>query len=59
MGFLLQKDKDFVTLSSQGMQVLALGNSEKKVAKDESGQDLMLHSLNSVNYLKTHPTNCI
>ena len=41
------------------MQVLALGNNQKKITKDESGQELMLHSLNSVNYLKTHPTNCV
>jgi len=51
-GFLLSENKDFITLSKSGMQVLSLGSIEKRAIKDSKKMDLMLHSLEAYNFLK-------
>lgn len=58
-GFLLNKDKDFVTLSADGIGVLALGRHPKRRLVSASKENLMIHSLESVNYLKIDVNNSL
>ena len=55
-GFLLSTN-DFMILSKDGMNLLALGYKESRVVKDKEGQKRMIHSLGSCNYLKIETTN--
>ena len=55
-GFLLSTN-DFMILSKDGMNLLALGLKESRVVKDKDGQRRMIHSLGSCNYLKIESTN--
>jgi hypothetical protein len=55
-GFLLPTN-DFLILSKDGINMLALGEKEGRVVKDNEGQKRFIHSLGSVNYLKIEPTN--
>lgn len=57
MGFLLSKNKDFITVNKAGMQVLSLGSNEKRPIKSADGFDRMIHSLESCNFLKVEPGN--
>lgn len=57
-GFLLPTN-DFLILSKDGINVLALGEKEMRVIKDQEGFKRMIHSLGSCNYLKIEPTNHI
>jgi hypothetical protein len=41
------------------MSVLALGSIEKRAAKSNTGQDILIHSLESYNFLKHDKANCI
>jgi hypothetical protein len=59
MGLLLQKNKDFITVNKQGMQVLCLGSIERRAIKDSNGIDRMIHSLESVNFLKLDSNNYV
>lgn len=59
MGLLLQKNKDFITVNKQGMQVLSLGSTERRAIKDSNGIDRMIHSLESVNFLKLDKNNYV
>lgn len=38
---------------------MSLGTNQKKCVKAESGQEMMIHSLESTNYLKVDPKNFI
>lgn len=55
-GFLLDTN-DFMILSKDGINMIALGEKEGRVIKDMEGKDRFIHSLGSVNYLKIEPTN--
>lgn len=55
-GFLLNSN-DFLILSKDGINVLALGEKEGRVIKDQEGFDRFLHSLGSINYIKIEETN--
>ena len=57
MGFLLEKSKDFIHLSKEGMKVLSLGSHEKRHITDSEGTDRCIHSLESCNFLKVDPNN--
>jgi hypothetical protein len=57
-GFLLPSN-DFLILSKDGINVLAISEKEKRVIKDAEGFERMIHSLGSCNYLKIEPTNHI
>jgi len=57
MGFMLEKNKDFIHLSKEGMRVLSLGSHEKRYIVDSEGQDRCIHSLESCNFLKVDPNN--
>ena len=56
-GFLTQKNSDFVLINRDGINVIALGDQEKRELRDAEGRDRMMHSLASVNYLKVDPGN--
>ena len=58
-GFYLSKNKDFVTINREGINVLSIGNHAKKSVKADNGQDKMIHSLDSMNYLKIDAKNFI
>ena len=55
-GFLLTTN-DFLILSKEGQNVIALGEKESRPLKDKEGDDRLLHSVGSCNYLKIEPTN--
>lgn len=55
-GFLLNSN-DFLILSKDGINVLALGEKKGRVIKDQEGFDRYIHSLGSVNYIKIEKTN--
>lgn len=55
-GFLLHTN-DFIILSKDGVNLLALGERPSRVVKDDKGADRRIHSLGSCNYLKIEPTN--
>jgi hypothetical protein len=59
MGFLLSDSYDFVTISSKGLHLVALGMKDKRCIKDNHGQDLVVHSLGSYSFLKLDANNCI
>ena len=55
-GFLLTTN-DFMILSKDGINLLAIGEKPSRVVKDQDGLDRMIHSLGKCNYLKIEPTN--
>ena len=57
-GFLLETN-DFLVISKDGIQMLALGDQEPKLRRDNEGMKRMVHSLGSVDYLKLEPRNHI
>ena len=57
MGLLLTKYKDFIHLNKSGMHVVSLGSQEKRAVKDNKKVDRMIHSLESVNFLKVDTSN--
>lgn len=59
MGLLLGRNKDYITVNKQGMQVLSLGSTERRAIKDSQGFDRMIHSLESVNFLKLDSNNYV
>lgn len=58
-GILLNKTMDFVTFNRDGMNLLALGSKDKRALVDNRGNNRMIHSLESCNYLKVDKTNYI
>jgi hypothetical protein len=58
-GLILENNKDFVTLSKAGVNILALGSEPKRIVKDAQGNERMIHSLESVNFLKIDPENYV
>ena len=59
MGIMLTKVNDFITFSKDGINVLALGQSEKRVVTDMQGNNRQIHSLQSVSFLKVEQKNFI
>lgn len=58
-GIILQKNNDFITFSKTGINVSALGSSQKRLLHDNQNNDMMVHSLESVDFLKVDPDNFI
>jgi hypothetical protein len=56
-GILLHKSKDFVTVSKTGLNVTALGTWDKRAVTTMDHRDLMIHSLDSYNFLKLSRDN--
>lgn len=50
---------DFVTINREGISLVALGNQHKRVVVDASGQEKIVHSLQSANFLKVEKSNYI
>lgn len=46
-------------LSKQGIRIIALGDGGKRTVVDSNGNQRMIHSLESVNFLKVEPQNFI
>lgn len=58
-GFLTTATNDFVVLSKDGLSIIGLGSEDARKFKDQDQKDVMLHSLESTNYLKVEPNNHI
>ena len=58
-GVLLNANKDFVSFNKSGMSVLGLGSTEQRSIVDSAGMDRMVHSLESVNFLRLDSSNCL
>lgn len=56
-GLILLKNKDYVSFSKSGINVLAMGSTHKKEITDCDGQKKMIHSLDSLSFLKVEPIN--
>lgn len=46
-------------VNREGISLLSLGTNQKKCVKAENGQEMMIHSLESTNYLKIDQKNFI
>ena len=53
----MSKNKDFVTINRERINVLSLSNQDKRIITADSGQEKMIHSLGSTNFLKVEPSN--
>ena len=58
-GFLLRKNKDFLIISKDGINVLNLGMKGARPVTDNNGATRMLHALAACNYLRIEKTNHI
>lgn len=56
---IMDKNKDFVILTKDGMQVLNLSHEPKKILMDYRKQPTVIHSLDSPSFLKLEPCNFI
>jgi hypothetical protein len=54
---MIEKNKDFITLSRAGISILALGDREKSKVRDSSGMDKIVHSIESLDFLKVDKNN--
>jgi hypothetical protein len=59
MGIMLTSNKDFISINKDGMHVVSLGSQPRKPLVDDNGYDRMLHSLDSVSFLKVDDENFI
>lgn len=48
-----------MTLNRDGVNVFSLGSKNKREIEDADGNMRMMHSFESVNYLKLDPTNAV
>ena len=58
-GLFVNQTKDYVTLSKEGLNIVCMGTISKKALINSEGQDTMIHSLDSVSFLKVEPLNFI
>ena len=56
-GILTHKNNDFIKVNRDGIAIIALGAIEKRKLRDAEGAERMIHSLESMNYLKVDPGN--
>lgn len=56
---LLQKNKDLIVCSKEGLSVISLGIMPMRKIKTSDGSLWMLHSLENLNFLKMDPENYI
>jgi hypothetical protein len=56
-GLLLQRTKDYLSFSKAGINVVSLGSCGKKELIDAEGLNKMIHSLDSLSFLKVEPIN--
>ena len=48
---------DYITINRDGISVIELGSAHRRSITSDNGDEHMLHSLESVNYLKIDPNN--
>ena len=48
-----------MTINREGINVITLNSTDKRSVTDKSGQEQMIHSLGSTNYLKLESSNFI
>ena len=58
-GTLLHNTNDFITVNRDGINVFALGSTQKRPIIDANGDARMINSLESMNYLKLDPINVL
>jgi hypothetical protein len=56
---MLEGQKDFISISKAGINVLSLGAEPKRHMVDNEGQDKMIHGLDSCSFLKIDSINYI
>jgi hypothetical protein len=56
-GLFVAKTKDYLTFSRAGINVVSLGTSMKRPLVDAEGLDKMIHSLDSLSFLKVERIN--
>ena len=56
---MLEKNKDFISISKIGINMLSLGAIPKRKVLDGAGQDKMIHNLDSSSFLKVDRINFI
>ena len=54
---MLDKNKEFVSLSKAGMNILNLSTTPKRLIKDNEGFYKQIHSLANTSYLKIDKVN--
>lgn len=58
-GTLIHATNDFVTINRDGVMIFALGSISKRPIQDSVGDMRMIHSLESMSYLKLDQTNLL
>ena len=58
-GMLLEKNKDFVSINKDGIHVISLGSQSRRPVEDGNGVMRMLHSIESMSFLKVDDENFI
>ena len=58
-GTLIHATNDFVTINRDGVMIFALGSITKRPIQDFAGEMRMIHSLDSMSYLKLDQTNLL
>ena len=56
-GLLLEKSKNFLSFSKNGINILSLGSIAKQAITECTGHRKILHSLDSLSFLKIDPYN--
>jgi len=56
---LVEGKKEFIHLNKEGINVTSLSDIDKRVIIGNEHQQKVLHSLESINYLKVDPGNFI
>ena len=59
MGFILHRNKDYIMLNNDGLSIIGLGTEEKRDVQDDQDNSKMIHSLESISFLKLEPQNFI
>lgn len=54
---LVHSTQDFLVLNKYGVSVVHLGTQHKRVLIDSNNREVLLHSLESYNFLKVDPCN--
>lgn len=57
--FFLKSTSDYVTINKDGISLISLDCFDKRYIKSADGQEKMIHSIESVNYLKVDKDNFI
>ena len=58
-GVLLERSKDFISVNKDGIHVLSLASEHRRPVVDGTGRERMLHSLESMSFLKVGGENFI